>query len=314
MQNKTSKYHDQRLSEKDVLRLYALGERNFRNALLSGCNFRGADLSEADFSGADIRGTCFVEAILQRANFCHAKAGTRRLWSMVIQAAPYVMGLLSGILQGFFALLIGRFLLYGPLGTSWDDLIIGLPERRMALTAALAIVIPISFAIKYQGFTLKAFKNAAIAVAGVGIVAISLGNITVSGAIAGLLACIVTITVVVAGVITSPDADADAFSATFIFAAFVVASLGVSATRYNASGASIFVSFYFFRVIRNRISQGDLKFENLHTIGLSLRSLGKTSFVGADITNAHFTHDIAKSANFADSRQRSTNLATVFWH
>lgn len=310
-----SKYHGQRLSEKDVLRLYALGERNFRNALLSGCSFRGADLSEADFREADICGTCFVEATLQRANFCHAKGGTRRLWWMVIHAAPYLMGVFCGILQGFFALLIGRFLWYGPpLIKSWDDLTIGVTERLMTVTAALAIVIPIWFAIKYQGFTLKAFKGAAITVAGVSIVAISIGDITVSGAIAGLLVCIVAITIVVLGVLTSADADANPFSITFLFTAFFAASLGVASTGYNASDGSGFASFYFFRVIHNRISQGDLKFENLHTIGLSFSSLGKTSFVGADLTNAHFTHDIIRSVNFADSRQRSTNLATIFWH
>jgi uncharacterized protein YjbI with pentapeptide repeats len=56
------KYHGQRLKAKEVLRLYAAGERDFRGAILRGCNFRDADLSEADFSGADIRSARFVDA------------------------------------------------------------------------------------------------------------------------------------------------------------------------------------------------------------------------------------------------------------
>ena len=146
----TSKYHGQRLRAQDVLRLYALGERNFCNVILSGCNFRGADLLETNFSGADIRGTCFVETTLQRTNFCYAKGGTHRLWWMVIQAAPYVIGGLCGILQGVFALLIGRFLWYGPpLIKSWVDFNVGATERMIAVTAALAIVLPLWFVIKY---------------------------------------------------------------------------------------------------------------------------------------------------------------------
>lgn len=146
------------------------------------------------------------------------------------------------------------------------------------------------------------------------IVAISIGGITVSGAIAGLLIWIVAITIVVAGVLTSADTDANPFSATFLFTAFIVASLGVARTGYNASDASGIISFCLFRDIHNRIRQSDSKFENLRTIGLAFSSLGKTSFSGADLTNAHFTHDIARRANFADSRQRPTQSVHVFWH
>ncbi|MEM9008249.1 MAG: pentapeptide repeat-containing protein [Cyanobacteria bacterium P01_F01_bin.86] len=49
------KYHGQRLKARDVLRLYAAGERDFRGTILRGGNFRGADLSGADFSGAEFR-------------------------------------------------------------------------------------------------------------------------------------------------------------------------------------------------------------------------------------------------------------------
>ena len=73
-------YHGQRLKAREVLRLYAAGERDFRGAILRGCNFRGADLSEADFSGADIRSARFVNATLWRAKFCHAQGGLQRRW------------------------------------------------------------------------------------------------------------------------------------------------------------------------------------------------------------------------------------------
>ncbi|MEL6764395.1 MAG: pentapeptide repeat-containing protein, partial [Cyanobacteria bacterium J06607_6] len=56
------KYHGQWLKAKEVMQLYAVGERDFRGAILRGGNFSGADLSGADFSGADIRSAQFVEA------------------------------------------------------------------------------------------------------------------------------------------------------------------------------------------------------------------------------------------------------------
>ena len=311
----TNKYHGQRLKEQDVLQLYAQGERNFGEAILSGCNFRRANLSEADFSGADICGTSFVEATLQRTNFCHAKGGTHRLWWMVTRSAPYIIGVLCGILQGFFSLLIGQFLGYSSsLTTSWVDLDIGVPERLMAAAAALAIVLPILLAIKYQGFTIKALKSATIAVVGVSVIATFIGDMAVSGVIAGLIAGIVTITITLVGLMVSAKANAGPFSITFLLIAFVVASIGVASSGYNASLASVLLSFYLFRDLHKHIRQGDSKFENLHTIGITFSSLGKTSFSGADLTSARFTRDITQSANFANSRQRSTNSVNVSWH
>ncbi|MGF1525020.1 MAG: pentapeptide repeat-containing protein, partial [Leptolyngbyaceae cyanobacterium] len=240
----TNKYHGQRLGARDVLRLYALGERNFCSAILSGCNFRGADLSEANFGKADIRGTCFAEATLQGTNFCYAKSGYSPLWWMVIQAAPYIIGVLCGTLQGFFAVLIGGFLGYGPsVIKSWADLDVGVTERLIAMTAAFAIVLPAFLIIEYQGFTLKALKGIAITVIGVSVIAISTGGINVSGVIAGLLTCIVAITSVIAGGITSINASANPFSVTFLFTAFIVASIGVMSAGHNASDGSIILSF-----------------------------------------------------------------------
>ena len=56
------------------------GDKNFRQADLSGQSFRGEDLSGADFSGADIRATDFTQAKLVGANFRNAQIGGTR-WS-----------------------------------------------------------------------------------------------------------------------------------------------------------------------------------------------------------------------------------------
>ncbi|MEM6436096.1 MAG: pentapeptide repeat-containing protein [Cyanobacteria bacterium P01_D01_bin.115] len=74
------KYHGQRLKAKEVMQLYAAGERDFRGAILRGCNFRGVDLSGVDFSNADIRSTRFINAILRGTQFNSAKTGLQKRW------------------------------------------------------------------------------------------------------------------------------------------------------------------------------------------------------------------------------------------
>lgn len=68
-------YQGKRLSAKEVLRLYADGERNFRGAILRGCNFSRANLSGADFSKTDIKGANFSNTILNDVNFSQSKSG-----------------------------------------------------------------------------------------------------------------------------------------------------------------------------------------------------------------------------------------------
>lgn len=73
-------HYGERLTAKDVLRLYAAGERDFRGTILRGCNFRGADLSGANFTGADIRSSNFMKAQLRGNNFSKVLAGSTSAW------------------------------------------------------------------------------------------------------------------------------------------------------------------------------------------------------------------------------------------
>ena len=55
------------------------------------------------------------------------------------------------------------------------------------------------------------------------------------------------------------------------------------------------------------------KFEILRLIGLTLSSLGGTSFSGADLAGATFSQARLKSTNFANSRKNNTCLTHVCW-
>ncbi|MGD1929320.1 MAG: pentapeptide repeat-containing protein [Leptolyngbyaceae cyanobacterium] len=101
------KYHGQRLKVKDVLRLYAAGERDFRGAILRGCNFRGSDLSEASFGSSKIISSRFYCCNLQGVDFSKAKFYTLLHLQIAFSFIPmcfYVVSLFVPAL--FFGVLI----------------------------------------------------------------------------------------------------------------------------------------------------------------------------------------------------------------
>lgn len=142
-------HRNQRLRVRDVLRLYAEGERNFRGAILHGCNFRGADLSGVDFSGADIRGAWFVDAILCGTNFCHARIGFQR-WRLTL---GILLGVLAGLWQYFICVSVGRFFLF-------DAPVV---ERIVGGITGVSVWAFMFFVIAHEGFTSKAFKRIIVA-------------------------------------------------------------------------------------------------------------------------------------------------------
>ncbi len=144
------KYYRQRLKARDVLRLYAAGERDFRGAILRGCNFRGADLSSADFRGADIRSTRFVDATLRHVNFSHARGGLRFQRGGLQMLLVVVIATIFGFLQAFGGTVIGAALVNSDR------------EIVAAGVAGLIAAVVVFFAIARQGFTLQTldlFRN-----------------------------------------------------------------------------------------------------------------------------------------------------------
>jgi len=95
------KYHSQRLKSKDVLRLYAAGERDFRGAILRGCSFHGADLSGADFSGADARHTKFINTNLEKVSFCRARLEPMPQWRIIQLLLACFSSLLIFVFESF---------------------------------------------------------------------------------------------------------------------------------------------------------------------------------------------------------------------
>ncbi|MEL6400537.1 MAG: pentapeptide repeat-containing protein [Cyanobacteria bacterium J06626_4] len=302
------KYHGQWLKAKEVMQLYAVGERDFRGAILRGGNFSGADLSGADFSGADIRSAQFVEATLQGVTFCQAKAGLQRRWFVGQLALVMITAAMSGVLQGFAGAWLGFLLVVGSL-----------TNFSAAITGIVFIVIML-FVIARQGFTLKAMGSVTVAFAFAFAAAFAFtgaGAFSVTGdvAVAAAFAIAIAVTVAVAATFTGAVAAAVAVAvAAAVAVAFVFANTGTGPAAFAGpvtfAGPVFFLSLY----INRRIHQDDPRFANLRVIGLAFIALGGTTFSGADLTGSSFIRTHLKSANFADSPQRSTLLAGIRWH
>ncbi|MEO0825822.1 MAG: pentapeptide repeat-containing protein [Cyanobacteria bacterium J06635_15] len=289
----TGKYHGQRLKAKDVLRLYAAGERDFRGTILRGCNFRGADLSGADLSGADIRSARFVDATLRGVKFCHVRAGLQRQWWVGQLILVIVIAAIAGILQGYAGALIG---FYFTTGDSTD------------LVAAIAGVIVIAvcfFAIARQGFTLKALGSVAFAAAFAVAVTISIGIPDVVAAIAADFIIVVVVAV----------ASTVAVATVVVVVVAIAVVIAIAVPNAAAVAITITIASSLFSIYINLcIHRNKLRFENLRVVGLAFAALGGTNFSGADLTEVSFTHSHLKSTNFADSQQLATVLTHIRWH
>jgi len=97
----------------EVLRRYAIGERDFRRTNLRGQSFKGQDISGADFSEADIRGATFSHADLKGANFTKAKAGVQKQWLLIQQLIAFVASVLSGSLSAYAGLFLTIYVDFG---------------------------------------------------------------------------------------------------------------------------------------------------------------------------------------------------------
>ncbi|MEM6254206.1 MAG: pentapeptide repeat-containing protein [Cyanobacteria bacterium P01_D01_bin.156] len=302
------KYHGQRLKAKDVLRLYAAGERDFRGVNLRGQNFRGADLSEADFSGADIRSARFVDTTLRGVRFCGATGGLQRRWLVVQLLMVLLIAAVSGFLQALFGDLFAKFFF-----------------NTLSLQSIISTFVYLAFS--YQGFTLKAFSSIAVAnaiafiiatifaVTGNELLAIAVA-FSNTGAISG--AVVGTVAFTIAGNFVGILAIFTAFISAITFSLIESSAslVRISSSTFTFSLASIvaIASLFLSIYLNKHVYQQDPKFEHLRTINLVFSAIGGTGFNGADLTNAFFSNASLKSTIFTNSRRQETLLHHVRWY
>ena len=319
------------ISTKVKEKVQAAMARNYAGRNLRGRSFKEQDLAGADFSGADIRGARFVDANLSGARFVGAKAGVQKRWLLTQLLSTFVLAVLLNfvsillnalLLEEFFqsftigeiTIVPGFFVLLCQLYCFYAIARQGLTSRALnsvlvAIVASVAGPIAITAVLTGAGATGGGVKG--VVFSGV-VSSIIFGPIVIAGAVAGAVAIVVTGIVTesagIAGAVILAIAGILVFLVAFA-GTIVLAGAIAGAVAGAVAGVSLILALYMAR----QVNRGDEKFALAQSLGLSICSLGGTTFAGADLTQANFSEASLKSTTFNRSRQQETVLTHCCW-
>jgi len=293
----------------EVLRRYALGERDFRCANLQGQSFKDQDLSGADFGEANIRGANFSSATLIGTNFTRAKAGVQSRWAITL----LIVSLFLAMLSGFAAAVAGTFVaaFFDPENfqkvTNFQGVIFLIAfvvffiliirdgiESALKLALGLAFAYGLAFVFAFGlGFPLagpSAFAFAlVIAFAFAATLAVALAvALALYERLAFSWACVAALAGALIGALIGSFSNN-----------FSVVLARVFAFTFALSGALTFV-FLAGYVAWQALAE-DRKFSLIRNVALYFASKRGTSFRGATLTNADFTQATLKGTDFQEA-------------
>lgn len=305
------------MKAKEVLRLYKVGERDFRGENLQGQFFKSQDLSNADFRGTDIRGANFSKATLNCANFGRAKAGLQQHWKITLVIASWLFAGVSGTFSVFVGSLVS--LIFHPrtsgnvvLIFGWISLAIlvtffsitlyrgiGPGLSTLGITSAVGIVVAV--AVKLIVGTPGTVGVAVGVILGIaGTVGIAVA-ITVAGTIIGTIGVAVAVTFAIAGAIATVSIDGASFAK--------AVSVGDSAGDIVGTSTVAIVSILFSTYISWYALAGDPRYRMIQSIATAYAATNGTSFYKAKLSNADFNQTYLKGTDF-----RKAKLVRTCWH
>jgi len=283
------KYHGQRLKAKDVLRLYAAGDRDFRGTILRGCNFRGTDLSGADFTGADIRSAVFVEGKLRRTKFISVQGGSQSRW-WLLQLLIVELSIASSLwllLGGWIA--IDFFL-------ARDD---SMASLILFIISGTIVNLYILLLITQRGLGIHLFWILVFATPALGVVNLFLtrfftpSNFTIVIQVVGNIIGAISATFAIAFSMAVAKND-KVISAFAIFSTLIPPTVLIAISIAKGSSFYVFTSIFAIiaslmsAFVHQKIVQEDSKFRSFISIGRSIAASYGTSFRGADLTGVSF--------------------------
>jgi len=341
------KYHGQRLKAKDVLRLYAAGERdfcgvilrdsyfwqqtltkvNFCDADVRGCDFRWTDLSSSNFQGADIRGTHFSETILVESNFTKTIAGKQKrvivpqfiliVWTVALLCSSSI-AIIQSYTNYFMPSQYGAFNVH--LYEIWA-IIVGLTSSIIVLSKGFSATTTIA----------STLTGSILGVSLVKVIGVNygLGIFVISGIFIALL-----------GGLYKVFSKGNGMPTIFPFAFLTVVSIVVFTSAIISFGTTfsvLFIKYYpsyaddlfvmfgdaigiactfimlCFWYILLQVLKDDSDFVWIAKLMKTFASDAGTSFRGSSLRNVKFTHADLKNADFSNSANNITNLTRVRW-
>lgn len=317
---------------REVLSSYASGNRTFCNANLRGANFQGQDLSGAefsgaDFSGADIRSAKFTNAILEGANFSRAQGGLQRRYV----ALRLVLVSIGIALTGAFHGLIGVLVAFSFDADNTPAVITGV--------IYLLFIVAVLVAVGWQGFTNQALVSvlAASLISFMGITLLTdLGEgaglgiaFVVAFASATTIICVVMLPTMFSFIDTDNSAVSFFTFSRFVLAILLVAlliaiffsivsSLSITTSVTGAFLSTAAMSLFSSHVAKQVLCENN-KFATIRSWSMGLGTSGGTSFCGADLQGANFSHANLKNTRFAENtrfanlQKQPAKLTRVCW-
>ncbi|MCU0571054.1 MAG: pentapeptide repeat-containing protein [Oculatellaceae cyanobacterium Prado106] len=296
------------MKARKLLELYRQGQRDFSQQNLQGLSFRGQDLSGANFTGANIQGTDFTEANLQGADFSFAKAGLPPLGALGLLLLTLALSILLGLAagwvdalveldfhseQGFFGIISANI----DIDAKWVVLLILLGFGIIALQAGMiAGLTTLILALVVAG--VSAF-TATVLVPWAAVIVMAIA-VAVFVAVVAAMVVTLALTTAYALNLTMGALVIGVFTPAFTIIAVPTAGESAVALAIAITLVSAYVGWGAY--------WGDDRHRILRLIAEGFSTLGGTSFRGANLTHADFTHARLKSTSFNDAILHHTHL------
>lgn len=280
------------MKAEELLWLYELGERNFRQQDLSGMSFRGKNLSGVDFSGSDIRGADFTDATLRGAQFVRVRAGLLWHHAIVLFGLMLAGAALLGVLAGVIGVVV-------ELRPQISGLELTITQWTVFIVLMVFSFTAVQFGI---GLGFIVFVSAFFITAAFGL--ISPGAMSVAAVLAvaitaaSFIAAVATLAILVGAAAALAFNSAVAVLVVGVFtmtlAVAVATTQATTSTLATASIALAVMSYIAWRALH-----GDPRHVLLRRAAIALGVRWGTSFRGADLTNADFSQTRLQSIDFS---------------
>lgn len=273
---------------------------NFSNQMLRHRSFRGQPLNGANFSGSDIRGCDFSHAQLRGANFTAAKAGQPidQLLRLLL-VAGFSLSISFYAISGLVFAILGRTV------EEPDWSFVAALHGALALSSLSAAIAPFWVAKPLHRILQLISAAASGGLLGCFYCSIISGN-NLTAAIWGAAASSTGLALVFDRVRNWAEVRVAVAVAAAVAAYGLTFLLGTSAIACGFAGSRLFTLLWsslcaLFLAVTLKLLQHSVK---------TVRQAGRTSFRGADLTDAQFKDARIENVDFADTSGMLTLLQT----
>lgn len=268
--------------------------RNYAKQNLRKVSFKNANLTYTSFTGSDLRGADFTGADLSYADLTYVRTGITPLNTVILFLATLAVSAFSG----YIAMLAGTTV----------QAMFASPDKLVRLAGAATIILVTFFIVySWRKGVGRAIRQLIVPVCCIallgGMMSYMAGAGTGRGMLYLVLACILVAAMFIVGAIARTVAGS---LSNIIF--IIVALTGGIFGRNVGGGIGTIIMALSCAVISKKALSGERGFESLQRIALFITRKFGTSFRGARLTHADFSHSKIKNADFTKA-----DISNIHW-